>query len=139
MNIFCAYAFTGEDLSAVTERMKLVVDTLNGSGHDTYCNLFDPVVDDIKMRGNDIKEIFARAFEVISTKEAVVAIVTSPNKSVGQIMEIGVAMSQGKPVFVLEHSSAVGSTYLPKLATASYEWSDLASLEEALTRIPSNV
>jgi hypothetical protein len=59
MKIFCAYAFTGEDLGEVTKRMSIVVDTLNKSGHDAYCNLFDPVVDDIKNRGNDVREIFA--------------------------------------------------------------------------------
>jgi nucleoside 2-deoxyribosyltransferase len=115
--------------------MKLVVDTLNNNGHDAYCNLFDPAVKDIQLRGNDIQEIFARAFEVIETKEALVAIVTSPNKSVGQIIEIGTALSQGKPVYLFEHSSAVGSTYLAKLATASYVWSDLDSLQSALSKI----
>lgn len=135
MNIFCAYAFTVEDIDVVTERMKLAVETLNNNGHDAYCNLFDPVVADIQMRGNDVKEVFARAFEVIESKEALVAIVTSPNKSVGQIIEIGTALSQGKPVYLFEHSSAVGSTYLSKLVTASYEWSDLDSLQIALSNL----
>lgn len=139
MNIFCAYAFTGEDINAVTERMKLVVDALNNNKHDAYCNLFDPVVEDIKVRGNDVKEVFARAFEVIATKEVLVAIVSSSNKSVGQIMEIGTALSQGKPVYIFEHSSAVGSTYLPKLATATYEWSDLPSLQTALIKFADSL
>jgi hypothetical protein len=108
VNIFCAYAFTGEDLDVVTKRMRSVVDALNQAGHSAYCNRFDPVVDEIQKR-DDIKAIFER--------------VTSPNKSIGQIMEIGIAMSQSKPVYLLEHTSAAGSTYLPKIVTKSISWS----------------
>jgi hypothetical protein len=31
MNIFCSYAFTGEDAEAVTKRMRLIVDTLSAN------------------------------------------------------------------------------------------------------------
>lgn len=134
MKIFCAYAFTGEDLDTLTNRMKLVVDTLNSSGHEAYCNRFDPVVDEIQ-KIDDIQAIFRRAFDVIEQQEAIVAIVTSPNKSVGQIMEFGVALSQGKPVYLFEHSSAIGSTYLSRLATKSYEW----TTEEDLLRVLKEV
>jgi hypothetical protein len=135
MNIFCAYAFTGEDLDVTNERMQLVVDTLNSNNHTAYCNLFDPVVVDIKNRGNDVKEIFAHAFAELSTRDTLIAIISSPNKSVGQIIEIGTALSQGKPVYVFEHVSAKGSTYLPALASYTYEWSDLASLQDALKNL----
>ncbi len=114
--------------------MRLVVDTLNANGHKAYCNRFDPIVDEIQ-KTDDISAIFKRAFEVLEQNEALVAIVSSPNKSIGQIMEIGVAMSQGKPVYLFEHTSAKGSTYLPKLATKSYEWETEKDLEEALKNI----
>lgn len=134
MNIFCAYAFTGEELETVTERMRLVVDTLNSSGHVAYCNLDDEIVDAIKEK-DDIKAIFDRAFEVLEGKDALVAIVSSPDKSVGQIMEIGAAYSQDKPIYLLEHDSAVNSTYLPRLATKSFTWSSLDDLKEKLQLI----
>ncbi len=121
MKLFCAYAFTGEDLDVLTKRMRLIVDTLNEAGHKAYCNRFDTLVDDLQSK-DDIKGIFKRAFEVINENEGVVAIITTPNKSVGQIMEIGVAMSQGKPVYLFEHSSAVGSNYLNKLVDKYYTW-----------------
>ena len=114
--------------------MKIVVDTLNANGHNAYCNRFDPIVDEIQTK-DDIKAIFARAFEVLNDNEAVVAIVASSNKSVGQIMEIGVAMSQGKPVYLFEHTSASGSTYLPRLASATYTWTELDDLVTQLQQI----
>jgi hypothetical protein len=134
MKLFCAYAFTGEDLDMVKKRMRLVVDTLNSRGHDAYCNLDDPVVEAIKDK-DDIPGIFNRAFEVLGEKEALVAIVTSPNKSLGQIMEVGTALSQGKPVYLFEHLSAKNSTYLPKLATETYFWDTLEDLKSALYNI----
>ena len=134
MKIFCAYAFTGEDLDIVTNRMRSVVNTLNAQGHEAYCNRFDPIVDEIQKK-DDIRAIFRRAFDVIEKHEAVVAIITSPNKSVGQIMEIGVALSQGKPVYLFEHSTAKGSTYLPRLTTKNYEWSTEDELLNALKEV----
>lgn len=134
MKIFCAYAFTGEDLDVITKRMRLVVGTLNKQGHEAYCNRFDPIVDEIQER-DDIKAIFTRAFEVLNENEAVVAIVASPNKSVGQIMEIGVALSQGKPVYLFEHTQAAGATYLPKIVTQTYSWTTEENLRDALKNI----
>lgn len=134
MKIFCAYAFTGEDLDVVANRMKIVVDTLNSQGHQAYCSRFDPIVDEIQKR-DDINAIFQRAFEVLSEHEAVVAIITSPNKSTGQIMEIGVALSQNKPVYIFEHSSAKGTNYLSRLATKSFEWSSEDELVAAIKQV----
>jgi len=134
MKIFCAYAFTGEPLDVVTSRMKLVVDTLSAGGHEAYCNRFDPVVDALQEK-DDTPGIFRAAFGNIEQSEAMVAIVTSPSRSVGQIMEIGAAMSQGKPIYLIEHVSAAGSTYLPKLVQAHYSWETEQDLVDALTKI----
>lgn len=134
MKIFCSYAFTGEDLTVVTSRMKRVVSTLNSRRHEAYCNLFDPIVDEMQKR-DDIRAIFARAFEEIGRNEAIVAVITSPTKSVGQIMEFGVALSHGKPIYLLEHSSVKDSTYLPRLATKTYKWTTEAELLNTLKEI----
>ncbi len=134
MKIFCAYAFTGEELGVVTDRMKRVVDTLNSNGHQAYCNRFDEAVDKLQSQ-NDIKGIFKEAFKQIEKSEAVVAIVSSPARSIGQIMEMGIAMSQGKPVYLFEHASAAGSSYLPRLTDKHFTWESIEELVEALKKI----
>ncbi len=134
MKIFCAYAATGEDLPLVTARMRRVVDALNEQGHEAYCNRFDPIVDELQAK-DDIEGIFKRAFEVMGQKEAVVAIVTSPSRSIGQIMELGVALSRNLPFYLFEHSSAVGTTYLPRLAVKSFAWDSEEELVERLKQI----
>jgi len=134
VKLFCAYAFTGEDLQTVTERMRMVVDTLNANGHDAYCNRFDEVVDRLQEQ-DDVKGIFKEAFKNIERSEALVAIVTSPNRSIGQIMEIGIAMSQNKPVFLFEHESAAGSSYLPRLVDKHFSWNSSEDLKQRLLEI----
>lgn len=134
MKIFCAYAFTGEDVDVLTKRMRLVVDTLSANGHTAYCNRFDVIVDELQAK-DDIKGIFNEAFKNIEKNEALVAIVTSPSRSIGQIMEIGIALSQKKPVYLFEHKSAEGSTYLPRLVDKHFKWSNESELELALIKI----
>ncbi len=62
MKLFCAYAFTGEKIEDIDQRMSLVVDTLKSNGHEAYCNRFDKVVDDLQQK-DDIKGIFGEAFK----------------------------------------------------------------------------
>jgi len=134
MKLFCAYAYTGEDADIVTERMKLVVDTLNANGHEAYCNRFDPLVNKLQEQ-DDIKGIFQDAFRNIEESQAMVAIITSPSRSIGQIMEVGIALSQRKPVYLFEHSSAAGSSYLPKLVDKYFEWNTPDDLQNTLKQI----
>lgn len=134
MKIFCAYAYTGEDIEEVRKRMRLVVDTLNANGYEAYCNIFDEAVDALQAE-DDIKGIFQEAFKNVERNEAMAAIVASPNKSIGQIMEIGIALSQGKPVFLFEHASAKGSSYLPRLVDKHFQWESLDDLAAALAKI----
>jgi hypothetical protein len=100
MKLFCAYAFTGEDVAVLTKRMRIVVDILNKNGHNAYCNRFDEIVDELQAK-DDIKGIFNEAFKNIEKSEALVAIVTSPSRSIGQIMEIGIAVSQKKTCLLI--------------------------------------
>jgi hypothetical protein len=134
MNIFCSYAFTGEDFETVTKRMRLVVDTLNARGHTAYCNLFDPVIADLQNE-DDIKGILEDDFTHVQDSDCMVAIVTSPSRSVGQLMEMGLALSQKKPVYLFEHTSAKNSTYLPRLVDKYFEWDSQDDLKATLQNI----
>lgn len=134
MKLFCAYAFTGEDIATVNTRMQLVVNTLKANNHIVYCNRFDPVMDRLRNQG-DLKGIFYEAFKHLAASEAVVAIISSPNRSVGQLMELGIALSQNKPVYLFEHISAKDSTYLPRLADKHVTWQNVTQLVQALSRL----
>jgi hypothetical protein len=131
MKLFCAYAFTGEKLEEVTERMHVVVDTLTTHGHQAYCNLFD----DYRQTLIGPKAICMYAFEMLKKHDAVVAIMASERRSEGQLMEIGAALALGKPVFLLQHKSAANTSYMPELATKTAVWETLDDLAEALGKL----
>jgi hypothetical protein len=134
MKIFCSYAYTGEDADAVNRRMRLVVDTLKSGGHEAYCVRFDETTAK-HHASHDMKGIFDTAFKNLAKNEAMVAIVTSPDRSVGQLMEIGATLSVQKPVYLFEHSSAAGSSYLPELVDKYFQWETEDDLKDALLKI----
>ncbi len=134
MKLFCAYAFTGEDVDEVTSLMQSVVDSLSSAGYDVYCERFDQVATEMGAKG-DMKSLFARVFGYIKERDAVVAIVTSPSRSVGQMMEIGVALNLKKPIYLFEHISATNSSYLSKLADKSFVWSSNEDLVGQLKNV----
>ena len=131
MNIFCSYAFTGEDTETINKRMHLVVGALTAQGHNTYCNLFDPVITQL-YANDDIKGILEDDFRRVLESDCIVAIITSPRRSVGQLMEIGLALGQKKSVHLFEHTSAKGSTYLPRLVDTYVTWDSEDDLKAAL-------
>ncbi|MGB2787449.1 MAG: hypothetical protein WBB94_03650 [Candidatus Saccharimonadaceae bacterium] len=134
MKLFCAYAFTGHDVDVVTKLMQLVVDTLSTEGHGVYCERFDSIATDMGDRG-DMKALFTRVFDFIAKTDAVVVVVASPSRSVGQLMEIGVALSLKKPIYLFEHVSAKDSSYLSSLADKSFVWSSDKELTSQLKNV----
>ena len=135
MRLFCSYAFTGEDIKTVSDRMRLVVDSLAIGGHEAYCPLFDRRK--IKLQAEQAtKEIFDYAFENIAKCDGMVAIISSNRKSEGQLMEIGANLANGKPLYVFIHYSAAKSpSHMQKLATKVYIWSNSSDLAEQLANI----
>lgn len=134
MKLFCSYAYTGEDVQQVITRMQKVVDVLKEQGHEVYCPLFDEEIAPLEVAG-DVKAIFAHAFDGIKRQEAMVVVISSERRSEGQLMEVGAALSAGKPVYLLQHRAAVKTSYLPKLVTATYVWSSEEELLASLKKI----
>ena len=134
MKIFCSYAYTDEDPAQVTERMLLIVNTLTEAGHTPYCDRFDPAMAAAQAQ-DDVKAIFNEDFKRVAEADLIVVIITSARRSVGQIMEIGAALSQKKPLYLYEHTSAKDSTYLPDLATKYFQWGSNDDLVRVLRNI----
>lgn len=134
MKLFCSYAYTGEDVETVTSRMQMVVDTLKESGHEVYCPLFDELVAPFQ-EANDVKSIFKHAFDGIKRQDGVVVIISSERRSEGQLMEIGAALSQNKAVYLMQHSTAVDKSYLPKLVSETFVWETSDELKNQLKKI----
>ena len=138
MNIFCSYAFTGEEESEVTKRMEVTVKALTEAGHRAYCPLFDPEKKNIQ--GEPIKGIFDYVLPRIAESDALLVVVPSPRRSEGQLIEVGAALMQKLPVYLFQHSSAAAvPSHLPKLATKTYVWDNLDDLALKLSNVQSMV
>lgn len=127
MKIFCSYAFTDDNPVDVEKRMRIVANALKAGGHTPYCHLLDRTAEK-----QNIRLIFAQALQELHNSDAVVAIVTSPNRSIGQLVEIGAALSRNIPIYLYEHMSATNTTYLPELVDKHYTWNTLDDLAELL-------
>jgi len=131
-NVFCSYAFTGEDTATVQNRMKLVVAAFSTAGIRAYCNLDDPDVADF----STAKQYIDHALGVLKGMDVVCVIMTSERRSEGMLMEIGAAYAAGKPIILARHVSASGRTYIDTLATTVFDWS---TEDELLTGIQALV
>ena len=126
--IFCSYAFTGEDKLKVEARMRRVVDLLEGCGHEVYCNLFDSATESY---GNP-RQFLRRAIDQMNECDKILAIQTSPHRSEGMLIEIGVAMARDKSILLAQHQSATGKSYLPDLAKRTQTWHSESELDTAI-------
>lgn len=126
--IFCSYAFTGEDKLKVEARMRRVVDLLEGCGHEVYCNLFDGATESY---GNP-HQFLRRAIDQMNECDKILAIQTSPRRSEGMLIEIGVAIARDKSILLAQHQSATGKSYLPDLAKQTQTWQNESELDTAI-------
>ena len=134
MKIFCSHAWTGEDVQRMTSLMTLATQSLEANGHQVFCSVFDDEITQLN-RAGDMKGVFARAFKELKESDALVVIIASPRRSVGQIMEFGLGFGENKPIYLFEHQSATGSSYLPELSSKSYVWATADELISQLREI----
>jgi nucleoside 2-deoxyribosyltransferase len=133
--IFCSYAFTGEDTNLVGKRMRTIVDVLEKADLDVYCNLEDPESISLK----EPHEFIEVAIRQLKTCDCLFALVTSERRSEGMLVEIGAALALGKPIILGQHESAVGTSYVPALASYSFVWKDDEELLATLSKIVSTI
>ena len=126
--IFCSYAFTGEDKLKVEARMRRVVDLLEGCGHEVYCNLFDGATESY----GSPRQFLRRAIDQMNECDKILVIQTSPRRSEGMLIEIGVAMARDKSILLAQHQSATGKSYLPDLAKQTQTWQNESELDTAI-------
>jgi nucleoside 2-deoxyribosyltransferase len=113
----------------------IVVNTLNEAGHEAYCNRFDSDVEKIQGKGR-LDQIFRSAFDNIKSRDVLVVIIESPKVSLGTLMEIGVALDHDMPVYLFAKKGIDWLSYLPKLATKTFEWESEQDLFEKLKTVP---
>ena len=64
--------------------------------------------------------------------DKILVIQTSPRRSEGMLIEIGVAMARDKSILLAQHQSAAGKSYLPDLARRTQTWHSESELDTTI-------
>ena len=126
--VFCSYAHTGENMDDVRPMMKLIVDILKENHFNSYCDLFDKSVDNL----SEPDQFINSALGQLANCDALLVVQTSSRRSEGMLIEIGAALVQHKPIFLLQNKSAIGSTYIDKLSKRTVNWDSQKDIDNGI-------
>ncbi len=126
LSAFVAYRHTGEDPAELQPMLEAVCNTLREQGVDVYCTFFSE--EEFQDKSLSPRAIMEHAFKMIDERDMLFIVQASNSKSEGMLMEVGYCWGTGKPIIVAVKSGVEG-TYVPSMATISFPWSDIETLE----------
>lgn len=95
-------------------------DALAEVGLESYCNLFDP---EMRAMNGDAGMILK---DVVGGKlknyDVVYVVTTSERRSEGISMEVGAALALGKPIYLAQHKTSIGTHTIDELAEKQFVW-----------------
>ena len=111
MKIHIAYRFTGEDPKELDSMLTSIKEVLESAGHAARISFFHQ--NRYEIEKYSVKQIMDDAFQEIDGADMLLAVVKSPEKSEGMLIEIGYARARNKRIVLalkegLDSSSAIG-------------------------------
>lgn len=132
MGYLIAYRHTGADPEYLAEMMPAVRDAFVNCGTEIYCTYFDD--DEFKGNGMQAKEIMAHAFKKIDELGGLFVLLDGPEKSEGQLMEVGYCIAKGIP-FIVAKRRSVNNTYLHQMTDHFFEYDDIDELKSGIKKV----
>lgn len=132
MKIYISYKFTGADPEALKQQLQAVTGILEKSGNSTFIYFRD--VQNWQKGGLSTKEIIKGAFSAIDKQDSIFALVDSPDKSEGMLLEVGYAKALGKKLIVAIQKEA-GAVFLRDLADELIEYKNIDDLLRRLNTV----
>lgn len=127
MKIYMGYKFTGENYLELIERINKIRDVLEGRGNKCY-GLLKANSKENKPRN----AIYKKAFREISKCEVLFLLVTSEEKSEGQLIEAGYAKALNKKIIAAVKEGI--NTNLLALSQKNIIFKDMEDLISKLTK-----
>ncbi len=136
MNIFLSFRFTGADMAETDKFLGQVCEQLSQAGHDPICTFWkEPFFQENKY---NLKQVFNYAFKELDKADMLLALVDSPEKSTGMLLEIGYAKAKGKKI-IMAVKKGVNAGTLPEFADEVFEFYKvediIKAIEEVLVRL----
>ncbi len=129
MGYFVGYRFTGAEPAYLDKLLPLVRDTFAEEGVETYCTYFDE--SSFQKENLDQRQIMDHAFLKINEVGGLFVLIDGPEKSEGQLIEVGYCVAKGLPIVVAKRRS-VENTYVHKMADTSFEYDTLEELAQKI-------
>ncbi len=129
MKIFLAYKFTGENPISLQEANTRIIAALSKAGHSVWNNL--QFQSHYEQNGLSNKEIMEQALIELNKADAILAYVSSEERSEGMLVEIGFALARGKK-FILALKRDVKTTSLAEMCDELIEFSTFDELSHKL-------
>lgn len=124
MKIFVSFRYTGETYESLVEFFRPVCDTLERAGHTVFCSLWKE--ESYKQQGLSPRDMLFDTCNEMNSRDALLAVVRSSDRSEGMLMEVGYALAKKKPVYAAVHADVF--TYIPDVAHKSIRFSTSAEL-----------
>jgi nucleoside 2-deoxyribosyltransferase len=135
MRIFLSFRYTGETYESLVHFFRPVCTALETQGHEVFCSLWRE--ESYKQRGLGVQEMLQDAFSELSKSDVLLAVVRTNERSEGMLMEVGYALANKIPVYVL---TAQGTkTFISDVAEKSLPYSDQVNLLHTLTALLENI
>ena len=117
MGYFIGYRHTGADPAYLDQLLPAVRDTFLDCGVETYSTYFDE--DNFKSSGYTPADIMKHAFSKIEEIGGLFVVIDGPEKSEGQILEVGYCIAKAIPIVVAKRRGV--STYIDQMTDRSLE------------------
>jgi tRNA A37 threonylcarbamoyladenosine dehydratase len=134
---FISYRFTGEKIDVLEKTLAPIQNKLKEVGIDAYCNFFDK---DLLVRSKNFKQqdyVFDAYKTINNGVNLIFVLITSDNKSEGQILEFGYSIAKNIPI-VVAIKEGVAGTYLPGMANLVIQYKDINDLLEKISETDFN-
>ena len=132
MGFFVAYRHTGADPDYLNELLTTVRDAFSDGGHEIYCTFFD--TENVRNKGLTPRKTMEHAFFRIEEIGKLFVLIDGPEKSDGQIMEVGFCLAKGIP-FVVAKRNSVNNTYIDQMTDNSFGYDDLEGLKAGIKEL----
>ena len=132
MGFFVAYRHTGADPEYLNELLTTVRDAFSDGGHEIYCTFFD--ADNLKNKGYTPPQIMDHAFSRIEEIGELFVLIDGPDKSDGQLMEVGFCLAKSIP-FIVAKRNSVTNTYIDQMTDDSFGYDDLEGLKTGIKNL----
>lgn len=133
MNIFISFAYTGTNIKQTHARLKNIVSLVNKTNNFAYCNLFDKSI--LKfLKTDDKNQIFKHTFSQETKADYIFLIISKPKISLGQCMEVGVAVNLDIPIIMFEQDTVKDKAYISEFARYKYTWKTEDNLHQQIIK-----